>query len=216
MPLAIAAFALLGWWLVGLSLLSALLLAAILAPTDPTLAAALIGRKQVPARLWDLLNVESGLNDGLALPIVLVLLGLIGSVETTALHLVLEIDGGLLIGAVFPPVFEFLERRGPWRSSELNGPLQPIALALLVFSLCGLVGANVFVAAFAAGVSFRTVDPKLEEEFHPLGDPLAKLGALFVFGALVSPGEILRTSLGGWGSSCSRCSPSGRSRCRSR
>jgi len=48
--------------------------AAVLAPTDPVFAAAIVGREEVPGRLRHLLNVESGLNDGLALPVVMVLL----------------------------------------------------------------------------------------------------------------------------------------------
>lgn len=58
----------------GLPWLESFLVGAVLAPTDPVFAAAIVGREEVPGRLRHLLNVESGLNDGLALPIVLVLL----------------------------------------------------------------------------------------------------------------------------------------------
>ncbi len=54
--------------------IEALLVGAALSPTDPVFAAAIVGREEVPPRVRHLLNVESGLNDGLALPIVLVLL----------------------------------------------------------------------------------------------------------------------------------------------
>jgi NhaP-type Na+/H+ or K+/H+ antiporter len=53
------------------------LIGAILSPTDPVFAAAIVGREEVPVRLRHLLNVESGLNDGLALPVVLVLLDVV-------------------------------------------------------------------------------------------------------------------------------------------
>jgi NhaP-type Na+/H+ or K+/H+ antiporter len=52
----------------GLDWPEALLIGAVLAPTDPVFAAALVGNDKVPARLRHLLNVESGINDGLALP----------------------------------------------------------------------------------------------------------------------------------------------------
>ena len=57
----------------GLGWAESLLIGAILAPTDPVFAAALVGNDKVPARLRHLLNVESGVNDGLALPFVVVL-----------------------------------------------------------------------------------------------------------------------------------------------
>ena len=52
----------------GLPWLESFLLGAVLSPTDPVFAAAIVGREEIPYRLRNLLNVESGLNDGLALP----------------------------------------------------------------------------------------------------------------------------------------------------
>ena len=60
----------------GLTLWEAALLAAILAPTDAALGQAVVNSPQVPVRIRQTLNVESGLNDGLALPVVLVLLSI--------------------------------------------------------------------------------------------------------------------------------------------
>lgn len=83
-----------------------MLLGAVLAPTDPVFAAALVGRDDVPARPRSLLNIESGLNDGLALPVVLVLIGILGGRpdgESTELGpLLLEVLIGLLLGIGFP------------------------------------------------------------------------------------------------------------------
>jgi sodium/hydrogen antiporter len=69
----------------GLDWPEALLIGAVLAPTDPVFAAALVGNRRVPARLRHLLNVESGVNDGLALPFVVLLLALAS--ESRQLHL---------------------------------------------------------------------------------------------------------------------------------
>lgn len=78
MPLAVVCTALLAHWVVGLPWLEAFLVGAALSPTDPVFASAIVGRPEVPARLRYLLNVESGVNDGLALPVVLVLFAAAG------------------------------------------------------------------------------------------------------------------------------------------
>ncbi|MFH8681091.1 cation:proton antiporter [Streptomyces lydicus] len=73
MPLAFAFMALATHYLAGLDWTTSFLVGAVLAPTDPVFASAIVGRSEVPAKLRQLLNVESGINDGLALPVVLVL-----------------------------------------------------------------------------------------------------------------------------------------------
>lgn len=74
LPLTLLLTALLAHFVAGLPWVASLLVGAVLSPTDPIFASALVGREEVPLRLRRLLNVESGLNDSLALPIVLVLL----------------------------------------------------------------------------------------------------------------------------------------------
>ena len=74
LPLALAATAALGRVLLGVSWQIAFLMGAALSPTDPAFASAIIGREEVPGRVRALLNIESGLNDGLALPVVMALL----------------------------------------------------------------------------------------------------------------------------------------------
>src|SRR5918994_5073613 len=76
LPLTLLVTALLARFVAGLDWPEALLVGAVLAPTDPVFAAALVGNERVPARLRHLLNVESGINDGLALPFVIVLLAI--------------------------------------------------------------------------------------------------------------------------------------------
>jgi len=76
MPLTLFGTALVAYFLVGLSWVEAALVGAVLSPTDPVFASALVGNDKVPGRLRHLLNVESGVNDGLALPFVIVLLAL--------------------------------------------------------------------------------------------------------------------------------------------
>ena len=66
LPLTLLITALLAHFVAGLGWLEAFLVGAVLAPTDPVFAAALVGNERVPQRLRHLLNVESGINDGLA------------------------------------------------------------------------------------------------------------------------------------------------------
>ena len=74
LPLTLALIAVAARWLLDVSWHNAFLLGAMLAPTDPVLAEAVVGRKAIPERVRNLLNVESGLNDGLTLPCFLFLL----------------------------------------------------------------------------------------------------------------------------------------------
>ncbi|MGO1384371.1 MAG: cation:proton antiporter domain-containing protein, partial [Arachnia sp.] len=72
LPLTLILTALLARFIIGLDWPTSLLVGAILSPTDPVFASALVGNKKVPQRLRHLLNVESGINDGLALPFVII------------------------------------------------------------------------------------------------------------------------------------------------
>ena len=85
LPLTLVITALLAHYLVGLGWAESFLVGAILAPTDPVFAAALVGNHRVPRRLRHLLNVESGVNDGLALPFVVLFLAISTDIED--LHL---------------------------------------------------------------------------------------------------------------------------------
>ena len=102
MPITFGVIAVLAHVLAGLPWLQALLLAAVLSPTDPVLATADHRAAGSADRLRRLLNVESGLNDGLALPLVLVLLSLLGDQEKTITRLLVEVAGGVALGLALP------------------------------------------------------------------------------------------------------------------
>src|SRR5680860_133965 len=72
LPLSLGLIAVLAHVLTGLPWAESFLLGAVLSPTDPVFAAAIVGRDEIPYKLRHLLSVESGLNDGLALPVVVV------------------------------------------------------------------------------------------------------------------------------------------------
>lgn len=167
-----------------------------LAPTDPVFAAAIVGREEVPGRLRHLLNVESGLNDGLALPVVLVLVAVVGGPDVEYAALAGELGLGLVIGVIVPLVAVALLRSRFTATTSTYESLTSVAVGLIVLSLAELSHANLFLAAFAAGITVATLAPELRDSFHEFGElvtELLKLVAILVFGALISPaflGEI--------------------------
>lgn len=201
MPLAMAFTAVLAHALTGLSWVDSFLVGAVLAPTDPVFAAAIVGREEVPGRLRHLLNVESGLNDGLALPFVLVLLAVSGEQPAHPTGLLAEIGLGIAIGIGVPLVAAALERLPIFGASTLYEPLNAFAVGLLVLGICQVTHANLFLGAFAAGVTIETIAPQLRESFERFGNlvsELLKLAALLVFGAVISPALIAQTSPLSW------------------
>ena len=190
MPLTLVATALLAFFLVDVTWIEALLLGAILSPTDPVFAAAIIGRQEIPGRLKHLLNVESGVNDGLALPLVLICLSVIGHYEAGYVGLATELLLGIAIGIAVPWVACWLRTSRFFGVAKPYEPLFAVAIGLLVLAAASLLHGNIYLAAFAAGVTIASTRPSLREEFHRFGElitELLKLATLLVFGALMSP-----------------------------
>lgn len=202
LPLTLIATALLAKFLVGLDWPEALLVGAILAPTDPVFAAALVGNERVPARLRRLLNVESGVNDGLALPFVVLFLAIAaGSGDLHLGELGVELVVGILIGVAVPWLALRLEKTRLFSASTQYEPLNAVAIGLLVLALGKATHGNLFLAAFAAGVTVATVGPRQREAFAHFGELIAevlKLAALLVFGALISVPFLGEISWTGW------------------
>jgi len=189
MPLTLLGTAAAARWLSGLSWPEAFLVGAVLSPTDPVFAAAIVGRPEIPSRLRHLLNVESGLNDGLALPFVVALLALISAGQIHGLQLGGEVIWGLALGVLVPGIAIILARKSFFAVHESHYALFSIAIGMLVFTLAPLTHANSYLAAFAAGITSVTMSRRIPEHFHPFSEPLTellKLAALLVFGALLS------------------------------
>jgi NhaP-type Na+/H+ or K+/H+ antiporter len=190
MPLTMIGIAVPAHFIAGLDWLGAFLLGAILSPTDPVFAAALVGRPDVPLRLRRLLNVESGLNDGIALPFVLIFIATARH-EGPGLAIVAgELLLGLLIGWAVPALVT-----AAWRIKVLTAephlqPLGPVAVAVVVYGICHYTHANPYLAAFAAGSTLATLDEVAAHRFEPFGDVFSeatKFAAVLVFGALITP-----------------------------
>ncbi|MEU0088589.1 cation:proton antiporter [Streptomyces sp. NPDC006274] len=206
MPLALVGVALVTHFLVGLDWTTSFLVGAVLAPTDPVFASAIVGRKEVPSKLRQLLNVESGINDGLALPIVLILIAAAGPTAghaESSLGLIgLELGLGLAFGIVLPLLVVGLLRFKLLGVEPKLQPLLLLAIGVILYGLCHLTHANPYLAAFSAGAVLTAVAPtEAKTAFEPLGEQLAELAkfaALLVFGALLTPQLFGDLSVGGY------------------
>ena len=165
---------------------------AIVAPTDAALGASIMEDGRVPAAVRRTLNVESGLNDGIATPFINVFIA--GAVTEDALggtHLAsafIELGGGALIGlgvGVVGATLLVLSRHG-W-SAPASGRWRswPSPSA---YSTAVAAGTNGFVAAFVAGIAFGTADRHNDEAmvlFTEEAGTLLSLLVWFVFGAVM-------------------------------
>jgi len=182
----------------GLSLWEAALLAAILAPTDAALGLSVVSSPAVPARIRQALNVESGLNDGIALPVVVVLATCAVAGHATGeatewllfggLQVTLGPLTGVLIGWLGAVLIERAVLRR-WISMAFQGPAI-LATALLAFAVAELIGGNGFIAAFVAGMVFGYQvrgHCKFIFEFAEAEGQLLVLLTFLIFGAVVVP-----------------------------
>jgi sodium/hydrogen antiporter len=148
-----------------------------------------MGRQEVPARLRQLLNAESGLNDGLALLIVLAMLAVVDAESFDIAEVLFEVAAGIGIGILVPWCAIGLEQSRFFSAYATYRPLNAFAIGLLVYTVAA-TGGNAFLAAFAAGITVATVGPEVRAAFHQFGELLSellKLAALLIFGALISP-----------------------------
>ena len=146
----------------GLSVWEVALVAAILAPTDAALGQAVVTNPRVPARIRQAINVESGLNDGLMLPVITILLVLTGAgigldgPQSWFLFGLAQIGWGVSIGAAVGYVGGRLLDRAS-EAGWVDGIFRQIATLAIgagAFAAAELAGGNGFVAAFVAGLGF--------------------------------------------------------------
>ena len=195
LPLTIGAGAATAALLFGSSgLWVAAVIGAIVAPTDAALGASIMQDERVPSGVRRLLNVESGLNDGIATPFVnLFIAGAATTEAVSSTHLsqaVVELFGGaglgIAIGAVGAVLLAFSRRHG-WSSPGVR-PLAIVALALFAYSTSVVAGTNGFIAAFVAGMAFGTMDHHNDEvalQFTEQAGTLLSLLVWFIFGAVM-------------------------------
>ncbi len=163
MPLAALVVGAAAWWL-GLPLALAALLGACLSPTDPVLAASVVSgdaaERDLPGRLRATLTMESGANDGLALPLVAVAIAAVLPAVSgghTAVRLAWELGGAVAVGLLLGAVTAWGVRRTTRTRQMADGPalILTLMLALAVLGAARTVEASGVLAVFVAGLAYN-------------------------------------------------------------
>lgn len=207
MPLVMAFGTIAGLLVLGeLSLWEAAILAAILAPTDAGLGHAIMSSKRVPDGIRQGLNVEAGLNDGLAIPFLILFIALARLDDpekgSWVVFLLEQIGYGVLIGVVFGALGGWLMHQSQQRGwmTHVFYQLALIALALLSFVVALEVGGNEFIAPFVAGLlvklEFEDAGEEMESFSEVWGQSLNYF-VFFVFGS-VAFGQLESISASAW------------------
>jgi NhaP-type Na+/H+ or K+/H+ antiporter len=197
LPLTVAAgTALALTTLAGLTLPEAAILAIAVTPTDAALGQAVVTDERVPRPLRQGLNVESGLNDGLCVPLLVIALAFAGAeageVANPVLLVVEEIGFGVVGGVAAGAAAALLLRAAVARGwvGRLWRPVVPVASTGLAYGLATMLGGSGLIAAFVAGLTFGTVSGRAADETEEVEEVVGVvLSALTfaVFGAVVAP-----------------------------
>jgi NhaP-type Na+/H+ or K+/H+ antiporter len=175
------------WWLLQIPPAFAAILGAALASTDPVLLRGLLRRGDLPAQARHALRMESGLNDVVLLPIVVIGIALSGHYELTGgnfakLGLGLFILGpgaGIAIGLVGVAALDLIRKRtGVRRDYE---SLYSLGIAFTAYAAAEAVHGSGFLAAFAAGLTIAALDVELCDCFIEYGGVTAEMLLLFTF-----------------------------------
>jgi len=182
----------------GFSIWEAALLAALLAPTDAALGQSVLSEKAVPVRIRQSINVESGLNDGIALPAVLLFAALASSEDSTAgaadwlqfglMQVTLGPLAGVAVGYIGARLLDTAAERG-WANEAFQG-IGILSLAVFTYVTAELIGGNGFIAAFVGGMVFGNTlrhPCTFLFEFMETEGQLLMLLTFLVFGAALLP-----------------------------
>ena len=173
---------------------AAALIAIILAPTDAALGLAVVTNKAVPVRIRRALNVESGLNDGIATPLVTLFIAIVAAEEDLAdtawglealKQIGLAIVAALVVGYLGGKLLAFANERR-W-TSEVFDQIAILALALLAYQGSVTIGGNGFIAAFVGGILFGAATRQRLAEPVQFAERIGLSGSFLVwsiFGAL--------------------------------
>lgn len=179
--------ALTAWWLLGIPPASAAILGAALASTDPVLLRSLLRRRDISSVTRQALQLESGLNDVVLLPVVVVAISLTGhhvhsSGGFAKMGLGLFILGpgaGIAIGLLGVAALDLIRKRiGVRRDYE---SLYSLGVAFTAFAAAEAVHGSGFLAAFAAGLTIAALDVELCDCFIEYGGVTAEMLLLFTF-----------------------------------
>jgi len=169
----------------------AFLLGAILCATDPVVTSSVVTSRAVPETIRHTLNLESGLNDGLALPFVLFFLVLAspgGDAGSEAAQLVGEAAFGAVIGVALGVFGGWLHRVTPRGITARYAGIYAIGLGLVAFGLADVTFGNGLIAAFVLGITLGISEHEITEQFADFSENVSAIFQVltfFVFGALI-------------------------------
>lgn len=188
----------------GEGLAFACLLGAILAPTDAALGLPIFNNPRVPVRIRRALNIESGLNDGIATPFVLLFLGFAAATQgetqdawlrTAIVEIVLAVVAGIVAGLIGGWLLKQTTRRG-WTSGGAE-QIAILGLALAAYYGSLAIGGNGFIAAFVGGIVFRRATRNLfvePTEFTETFGTFLSLVVWVIFGAVLVTSVVRQTA----------------------
>lgn len=192
----------------GITFCEAALVAAILTPTDAALGQVVISSDRVPEPLKLGLNVESGLNDGIALPVILVLASIASALATNDnqhwyTFALSQLTLGPLSGIVIGYCGGWLIRRANSRNwvSESGEGIIALCIAGMCFIVAESLHGNGFIAAFTGGLVFGNYQKnrcKYLFEFVETEGQIFTLGTFFIFGALLLPMALTSFNIWHW------------------
>src|SRR5215207_3001511 len=175
-----------------LSWAEAFLLGSVLSATDPVVTAAVVTAQRVPATIRHALNLESGLNDGLALPFVLFFIILAspgGDAGSEAAKLVGEAAFGALVGVVLGQAAGRLTHHLPGGGivRRYEG-IYALGVGLLAYGLADITVGNGLIAAFVCGISLAAAEHDIADDFVVFSENVSSILQVltfFAFGGLI-------------------------------
>jgi NhaP-type Na+/H+ or K+/H+ antiporter len=175
----------------GINLWALALMALILSPTDAALGLAVVTSKVVPEKIRQTINVESGLNDGIALPPILVCIAALATHKADEgsgasywlMFTVKQFVYGPLIGGFIGwaggQLVDRASRKG-WMNTTFQR-LSSLSIAILAFALAETVHGNGFIAAYFAGLLLGSHTKEIRERIHDFGEAESQALVLFIF-----------------------------------
>lgn len=190
LPVMAVISAALGWAVLGMPIAAAALFGAAISPTDPVLASSVVtgqaAERDLPARDRQLLSIESGSNDGLALPLVLVALAVAGPLGAAdaIVESVWQVAGAVVVGAGIGWLGGRSLRLGARHGSTAGAPALffTVVLALGILGAAGLLHADGVLAVFVGGVVFNIVGTGEERaSAAPIDEAINRFAVLPLF-----------------------------------
>src|SRR3954469_2160276 len=199
MPITGALVALVAHWVVGLAWIEAFLLGALLSPTDPVLSSSVVTNPRVPRVIRHSLNLESGLNDGLALPAVLAFTAAAAADSNFVWwkFVLQDVTIGFATGALVGLAASYLMPRGRALGSEVSAHQKAMFGLGVAFAAYGLAvlppEGNGLISTFVAAIVLGIRRPDIRAAFEGRAEDIlevVKLGVFVVFGSLFTVDQL--------------------------